>query len=464
MKKYYVYILLISLLNSILFFNYQLGINACIFVIPLLSFIIYILYKNNKINNKKGLLLIIPILLLSSFYFIYDNIFFKYLNILAITILFNLMYIYTIYPTYRIKEVLLSILSLLIEPLGLIEKLFKELSNMISKTFKINDELKNKSKSILIVLPIIVVVILLLVSADMVFESIFTNIFKIFKNISIDNIFIRLFWIIIIFVYLSLVIKFLLEKYDKKEYKDTKLKIDNYTIKILLTSLNIIYVIFDFIQIRSLLFHQVSNINYAEYARSGFFQLMFISIINLVIVLLSKYSKEDNKYNKIQSICMVFLTLIIIISSFLRMYMYEIAYGYTLLRLLVYVSLFTEVILLIPTVMYIINTKVNIFKYYLIIIITIYTILSLSPIDYIIAKRNINKYYKDGKIDLLYLENYSSDNVELLIELYNHLEDKNKKESIEEYFNNAKYYWNIKGFQDYNISRYKANNLIKDIK
>ena len=464
MKKYYVYILLISLLNSILFFNYQLGINACIFVIPLLSFIIYILYKNNKINNKKGLLLIIPILLLSSFYFIYDNIFFKYLNILAITILFNLMYIYTIYPTYRIKEVLLSILSLLIEPLGLIEKLFKELSNMISKTFKINDELKNKSKSILIVLPIIVVVILLLVSADMVFESIFTNIFKIFKNISIDNIFIRLFWIIIIFVYLSLVIKFLLEKYDKKEYKDTKLKIDNYTIKILLTSLNIIYVIFDFIQIRSLLFHQVGNINYAEYARSGFFQLMFISIINLVIVLLSKYSKEDNKYNKIQSICMVFLTLIIIISSFLRMYMYEIAYGYTLLRLLVYVSLFTEVILLIPTVMYIINTKVNIFKYYLIIIITIYTIVSLSPIDYIIAKRNINKYYKDGKIDLLYLENYSSDNVELLIELYNHLEDKNKKESIEEYFNNAEYYWNIKGFQDYNISRYKANNLIKNIK
>ena len=57
---------------------------------------------------------------------------------------------------------------------------------------------------------------------------------------------------------------------------------------------------------------------------------------------------------------MVFLTLIIIVSSFYRMNLYEQAYGYTLLRLGVYVALITEGILLIPTVVYIVKDKINI--------------------------------------------------------------------------------------------------------
>lgn len=54
------------------------------------------------------------------------------------------------------------------------------------------------------------------------------------------------------------------------------------------------------------------------------------------------------------------------------MYFYESAYGYTLLRLLVYCSLFTETILLLPTILYIMDQKVNLAKTYVTIILTIY--------------------------------------------------------------------------------------------
>ena len=78
---------------------------------------------------------------------------------------------------------------------------------------------------------------------------------------------------------------------------------------------------------------------------------------------------------------MILLTIIIIVSSFLRMNLYERAYGYTVLRLLVYVTLITETILMIPTIIYIFNSKFKIIKYYIIIITSVYTLINFANID-----------------------------------------------------------------------------------
>jgi hypothetical protein len=249
--------------------------------------------------------------------------------------------------------------------------------------------------------------------------------------------------------------------FDKiKETNIKNKKIENFTIKLLLTSLNIIYIVFDFIQIKSLMLHKVAtSINYAQYARSGFFQLMFISLINICIILISKYAKEETKYSKVMSIAMVFLTLVIIISSILRMHMYEAAFGYTTLRLLVYATLFTEIILLIPTVAYILNSKVKVLTYYIVIITIAYTLVGISPIDHIIANNNINRYYEKHKIDIKYLENYNADNVPDLINLYNKTEDVKLKEEIKGYFETNIFY-ETKGFQEFNMSKQKARKQI----
>jgi len=364
------------------------------------------------------------------------------------------------------KNLFTNIIKLIFLPFSHIGKLFKAISLKIDNVFKKSNISKSKILSFLIVIPVIIIILALLSSADMIFNNIFNNFFDILRKFSIDNFLGRLITMFILFIYLGSTISYLIFGFSKEEDRNIKEhKIENFTIKLLLTSLNIIYIFFDFIQIRSLIFHQgLTNINYAEYARSGFFQLMFISVINIVIILLSKKSNIETKYNNAMGIIMILLTFVIIISSFLRMYMYESTYGYTLLRLLVYVSLITETILLIPTLVYILNPKINILNYYVIITTIVYTTLSLSPVDYFIAKNNINRYHKTNKIDINYLVNESSDNIPLLYDYYSNLkDDKKQKEYLKGYFKYTYDKNKDNSIFEYNISREKAIKIFKKI-
>ena len=298
----------------------------------------------------------------------------------------------------------------------------------------------------------------------MIFDKIFTNTFNKFFNLFDSSIIGKSILFIVIFFLIGDTLLYLVKKYPKKDELTTKKDLlDISTIKILMTTLNIIYLVFDFIQIKSLIFHYgLDSINYAEYARQGFFELMIVSIINISVLLLarnSKSSKKDHKYINMMSVLMVFLTLIIIVSSFLRMNLYEQAYGYTTLRLLVYISLITEIILLIPTVLYIFKENFNVLKYYLIIILSVYTIINFINIDYIIARRNVNRYYEGKEIDISYLENYHTDNLKVLNELYSKCDDETRI-SLNTYFNNIKDQNSNMKWQEFNISK---NKNLKEI-
>ena len=433
MKKLWIYLLLLCILNSIVLFDQSFGINIIIFTIPFLIFLLVYMKVNKLINNKKGLLFLIPILVLSTVSSFYSNIFIL-LNVLVIPVLYILFFVYTTDPTYNIIDLLKKAILYIFLPFGKIGNLFLVVTSGIREKVKLNDNTKKFLKALLIVVPITLLVLWLLTSADMVFGNYFSKVFKIF---------------------------------DYTEKTETKRKtLDYYTIRLLLTVLNIIYIVFDIIQIRSLLLHHVGNtITYAEYARQGFFQLMFISVINLIIILLSKSTKET-KYNKIMSISMIFLTLIIIASSFIRMYLYESTYGYTILRLGVYIILITEVLLLIPTIIYVFNPKFKILRSYLYITIFVYTFINLFSIEKIITENNIKRYYIKNDIDIMYLENYNYDNIPQLYDLFKKTEDEELKEQIINYLGTMKY--NLKNDNDsifeYSLSKEQAKEVLDKIK
>ena len=419
MKKLFFGTIILCLLHSLLIVNQDLGINVLLLTLPLLFFIVFMMKENKAIKNKYGLLFVIPILLLSTTYFVYDNTF-KYLNGIVIPILYLLLYIFTIKPVDTISDTIVELLNLLVKPLNYIDKYTKEIVELIPKKSK--QKVKKKKdyrvlKSLLIVIPIVIVVLMLLSSAD----SIFGSIFKLdFELPNIDEAFIRILRFVLLFFILGSTICFVSKEYIKEKRVKNELKEkDPLTINMLLIVLDIIYVIFDIIQINSLMLHRVaSGFNYAEYARSGFFQLMLISFINISIILLSKRSKEEAK-TKVLSIVMVVLTLIIIYSSYYRMSLYEIAYGYTVLRLGVYAILLTEAILMLPTIYYIINKNIKIMYFYLIITVVMYSVINCFSVDRIIASNNIERYNKTGKIDIYYLENKNYDNLNQLRDLYN---------------------------------------------
>ena len=420
MKKRLLNLFILCILHSFLLYGQSLGLNVILFAIPLLIYLYYYLKINNLIKNKKGLLYMIPIIILSAMSVVYDNTF-THLNVIVIPALYILMFIFTINPTNNLATLTLQSIRVVFKPIDMLSSFVKEIKGTIGNYIKIDETQKKKIKSLIIVIPIVILVLILLSSADMIFGKIFTKAFDFIGDTSIYEIIGRIVRFIFIFVYLGITTLYLKDKFPSENTTDRYIKAEEYTVKLLLTILNVIYVVFDIIQIHSLMLHHVGdNINYAEYARSGFFQLMFISILNIIIILISKQSKK-NKYNQLMSIVMVALTLIIIISSFLRMHLYEVTYGYTVLRLGVYIILVTEAILLIPTIIYILKDKFPILRCYLVISIIVYTFVNLFSIDSIITSNNINRYYEreDGDIDIYYLENNNYDNIPQLVKLYN---------------------------------------------
>jgi len=386
------------------------------------------------------------------------------------------MYIYTVNPTYKLGNIITNIFSLIFEPLGKIDNVFRLIKS--NKKEPSNKNLGKILKSCAIIIPIVVFIIYLLSSADEVFRIFFNDIFEWIKKLTLERIIFELIGrsiiIFILFTYISSVLNYLIfnyknvnntEKIINKEYDTT-------TIKMLLTILNVIYVFFDIIQIRSLLLHRMTmDITYSEYAKRGFFELLVVSVLNLIFILIAKRqeSKKDGVYIKANSIIMVFLTLIIIASSFIRMYMYQDAYGCTFLRLMTYVVLITEIFMLIPTIMYILDSKVRILRYYIPIVVFTYTIVNLLPVNGYIAKYNIDRYYSTGKLDIDYLiYEGSSDNIPELIKLYNNAKDEDIKDKVERYLKGNKssryYYRTYKDkqmtIQEFNISKFRAHNQL----
>lgn len=473
--------ILLSIWSVVLFFGKEIGFSMLLFVVPISYYIVSILERNNKVKNKNSKILLIPIIILSGTYLIYNNSFFNRVNLIVIPILIIIMILNLLTDKLMPKTLLEKILDIIIEPFAYIGETMSELKNNLSIKFNIkqnketNQSSNNIFKALCITIPIVIVIVAILASADSVFNNMIFNILNVFTNIfsSIDfsGFIIRLILIICIFIYLSSffynITKYEEEPVLENDTNESK-KIESMTLKMVLTALNIVYLIFCIIQINSL-FMQKTNINYADYARQGFFQLMIVSIINLIVILIAKkYGEENNKYINFMEILMIIFTLIIIVSSAVRMYFYEQAYGYTLLRLLVYCVLLTEAILLIPTILYILNKHRNLIKTYFTIIVVMYIGMNIINFDAIIANRNINRYIETGKIDLEYLEKETgTDAISNIIEILEieNADDTVKKETLR-YIDEV--YTNLKNentdFRNFNLSKLLSKKAIEEIR
>lgn len=418
--------LFLSLWQSLLFWKQDLGISVLLFIIPII-WITTKLLKGN-IKNKKALLISIPIIVLSSTYFIFDNLTFYLINIVLIPILYLIMVIWAI-SDFQIKSIIYKIILMIFEPLNyigdVIRAVLKEF-NPKEKDEQIGEkkEKNNIFKAVCFTGIIALIVIGLLCSADNEFAKIFSTIFKDINIFNVSELTGRIIIIIIAFFYFAGFFMNMLDKENglKEFEKDEKAeKKESYTIRMMITVLNLVYLVFCFTQIKVLFTEQ--NIKYSEFARKGFFQLMIVSLINIVMILKAnnknlKETEKQEKYKKTMCIVMVIFTLIIIISAFARMTLYQQNYGYTRLRILVDYTLITEIILLIPTIIYILKNKIDLIKTYFVIIITMYCLVNFINIDKIIMKNNFNRYKETGYIDLNYLmEMNNSDLIEQLLEL-----------------------------------------------
>ena len=264
-------------------------------------------------------------------------------------------------------------------------------------------------------IPIFFIVWLLLVSADMMFLKMTE---KFFVHINLIDIFGILFTIIFMFFMAYCIMSFLCKRLFSEEYRQKKQASAILAITVTVP-LALLYLVFSGVQIFCL-FLGYTNLNqhtYAEYARQGFFQLLAVCLINLVLVLLGNAYFKENVFLKAILTIVSLCTYIMIASSAYRMILYIKHYYLTFLRIFVLWSLLVIFILLTGVIINIYKKNFPLFKYSMVVVTVFYLLLSFSHPDYWIAKCNVSNmgsnkstfFDADAYQDTYYLTELSED-------------------------------------------------------
>lgn len=165
--------------------------------------------------------------------------------------------------------------------------------------------------------------------------------------------------------------------------------------------------------------------SYAQYAREGFFQLCSVSVINLVILIAIALflKRKENKPSillKVLSVVFSVFTLVLISTAVAKMVMYIDCYGLTPKR--VYSSWFM-LVLAVVFVLIIIKQfvkKLRLIALSLSVLVLMFTALSVSGVDTIIAEYNVDRYL-DGSlatVDVEALEELGDAAVPSMVKVY----------------------------------------------
>ncbi len=485
-KKYWILLsgLIIGAAFDVFFYNKTLGISYMIFIVLALTVLMVSFWGSLKKLNKPAWLFTIPVLLLSSTFFIYSNERLKVLNYLIVPLL--VIILSSLLANINKSDwsdirFIGDIAKRIFVPFRFIHRPFLILSRMTDSSGKDSKSriLPKVIIGILISIPLLAIILWLLTSADIVFKNIFIDIplLKIFKHFLL---------IISVSVYAVSFLWALLKAFDERgagpsgnpvyNKKQWKLFLDPIVLLTVLLLINAIFAVFSFIQFRYLFggssFITPSSFTYAEYARRGFAELVVVTIINFGILIfgLTFVKKESRKiFTAIRALLslLVIFTFILLVSAFYRMTVYEQAYGFTYLRIFTQAFMIMLFFLFIINIIYIWYRRLPIIKSYFVISLAIYIILNFANVDVIIAKNNINRYFEIGQIDAAYLKVLSYDATPEIKRLYvtikSSADPKEKQMALElsEYFKELKSdLENQKSWQSFNISRYRAQQVL----
>lgn len=211
-----------------------------------------------------------------------------------------------------------------------------------------------------------------------------------------------------------------------------------------------------------------AGFTYAEYARRGFWELLAVTLLSLLVLLASeKYARVEVKSDKrflIPALILIAEVGVIIVSALKRLSLYVDAYGMTTQRL--YVAGFILLLLVLFILLAIKFIQVKREQFF-----AFGTLLSLAAFliaidlvnpDAFVARFNTEQYKQTGKLDVSYLGMLSADATPWKIEVYKEASGENKeilRELLEKQKNNLQK--NSDNWQSANVSRGRALKLLQ---
>lgn len=315
---------------------------------------------------------------------------------------------------------------------------------------------------LLIGIPVLFILWLLLMSADKVFLDISRSLWEcldFFNGIGI------VVTVVVVFLFSYCLMSLLCRKLYSEE-KTERPQTEAILAITVFTPIAFLYLVFCGVQI-SCLFLRKGNLGaytYAEYARQGYFQLLAVCVINLVMVLVCHaYVKQNRMLKGILTVISA-CTYIMIISAAYRMLLYIKHYYLTFLRVFVLWSLVVLFILLTGVIVSIYKESFPLFRYSMVVVTVCYLFLSFGHPDYWIARCNTANtektedtfFYGRGYEDFDYLAGLSADAAPVLLSM------EQEQDWVYHYTRKIDREYEQMSLRDFNLSLYVAEKILQN--
>ena len=212
--------------------------------------------------------------------------------------------------------------------------------------------------------------------------------------------------------------------------------------------------------------------NYAEYARQGFFELCAIVVINLIAITVSnvtcKKLRTESIVLKVFNIVLSVITLVLIATAFSKMALYISVYGLTMPRLLpcVFMVFMAAVFIALIALQ---KWDFSIVRFALVTGSVIFCILCLSNPDALVVRYNTDRYLSGTleEYDTEVLYRAGNAGVAPAFELYRSTQDMQLKGELRDYLesqvrqdNGMQNNWG-RGANTYSLESYRAQELLR---
>lgn len=273
------------------------------------------------------------------------------------------------------------------------------------------------SLGLLIAIGLLLVIFPMLLRSDMIFAGLFENIIWDFRfETSIEIILMFLIGFVASYAFFSALCS--------KQFEENEERQKNYPALIAVTFTGIlaaVYILYAGIQVLYLFLKLgglPEGVTYSEYARKGFFELLFVGIVNFILVLVCKALFRKNKvlYGILTVICGC--TFVMIASAAYRMMLYVQIYHFTFLRVLVLWFLTVLAFIMAGVTISIYKKSFPLFRYIAVAVGCGYILFSFAKPDRLVAEYNLRHMEAYSIQDLRYmLYNLSDDAAPVIAEL-----------------------------------------------
>ncbi len=437
--------LILAVIHQYLFFGHMWGVSYPVFVI--LLYLYMYTYAGDRLRPGSWIsrLMMTAIILLSLSYALFANILFYLLNLIVVPTLIFTHMAYMLserrpawYQPKLIKATLehifIHLLAHLPTPLRM---LYGSLASRMEQERR--RTLGRILLGVLAALPLLCIVVILLTSADRMFGELLSSLPSWLTHLSYGTVFWRTVWVLImtfvLFAYLWGFVKPVQEKarpaadplvteWNVQLDPPKPIRFDPLIISTILVLVNLVYLLFVWLQFSYLFGAGQGELpdgsTYAEYARSGFGELVIVTAINFTLLWAVLYgtaqaSSRLTRMNNWLLWILVICSAVMLGSAFTRLILYEQAYGYTITRFLVHAFMLFLGLLFILAGLRIAFRHLPLGRCILVLGLLAYVILNYTGMERWIAHSNIERYAESGELDTDYLLQLSADTIPMLL-------------------------------------------------